>query len=251
FHFGEEEIDLNKIKVSFKKETLLDRESSFKILPKSLNFFSDFILLGFLSLLILVTLSKTYAPKNFKDITAFDRMYSLNIKEENIFRNGIFSYHNGYMIILFSLLASFSYCIIFSGGTRETFSFYLSNWLFTAIVVAIVVVFKMIIMGLFSRVYNMGKLFEIHYYEYLRFSILASFAVAVFSLIVGLSDMPENIYHLLASAWIIMIILRVSIVFFKLNSVVTYQYFHLFSYICATEILPFFWLVQSGYHFFG
>ncbi|MGL1888235.1 MAG: DUF4271 domain-containing protein [Reichenbachiella sp.] len=91
-----------------------------------------------------------------------------------------------------------------------------------------------------SKIFNFNKFIEIHFYSYLRFSLLC--ALGTFGMTIILFVLPVN---LIGITWIVfqvilfvLITIRVVLMFLVLNNNYNFRKLHLFSYLCSAEIIP-------------
>ena len=213
----------------------------------------DFLMVFLLLFFTLIAIVKTGSGQLIADIFNWGRIFSLNAKDESYFRNDVFSANVFVLFAIFCLIISFSFNVAhwLQDSIGGPYSVYIIDLAKTFGTVTVIVIGKIMIIGIFSKIFNFSGLFSVHALEYIRYSITANIVIAVLALIIYVSGASFVTWEMFFYLWIATIVFRIVILTFKLNSIASFHFFHLFSYICATEIVPFFWLAPAGYHFFG
>jgi hypothetical protein len=150
------------------------------------------------------------------------------------------------MIVLHFLPAQYSVAILFQ---PSNFWQALVGWLEISLIVLGIFFLKIVLVYAMSYIFGMREIGGIHFFNWVRLllGVFGLLTVVVF-LYFAAHGHRENFYSFLLSAmawtlagWTILIIL-------KLQRQLSHSMFHLFSYICATELIPFLITIKVLYY---
>ncbi|EMR03788.1 DUF4271 domain-containing protein [Cesiribacter andamanensis] len=125
-------------------------------------------------------------------------------------------------------------------GTDPGFGAYLWSWLRLVALVLLLQLIKYFMLQIMAGIFNFQEFASVHYFDFLRISqmffsmLLAAVAVVFLSLPMQVSAGAS----LLLKVVLIFALLRIGLIFFKLMQLANFRKTYLFSYLCATEILP-------------
>jgi hypothetical protein len=111
-----------------------------------------------------------------------------------------------------------------------------SYWLFALSYFVV----KYILISITGYIFNLSKLSGIHYFEFLRTSTWASLIILLWAVLayIGKIFSPEVFIGWLQLTIIVFALLRVFKMIVALNKMSGFHNLYLFSYLCATEIIP-------------
>lgn len=131
------------------------------------------------------------------------------------------------------------------GLPEATFWILLFTWLKVSLCVLLFLFVKIIIIYLISLLFGIREIAGYHFFNFVRILLVT---IGLFSLVLIvyfiLHGQGVKFYNFLYTVipWILGIWIVLG--FFKLASRVSHSAFHLFSYICATELIPFFLIIE-------
>lgn len=221
--------------------------------------FRDFAIVGALVLIIMLLVIIRLNPKLAADYVSFTRIFSMREGDEGQLYTRIGNTTNVMFYVFCSLLISYYLIIIFHFVTSlypiatsfqaETFGGILVQWLRLSFFVLIILFLKIILVFILSYLFGINEVPGIHMFNWIRFILvfLGALTIILFIYFIwhGQSAQTHSLLLKLL-AWITGIWMIV--IFFKLSSKVSTSMFHLFSYICATELIPFFILIKVLYN---
>lgn len=122
-------------------------------------------------------------------------------------------------------LSSFGYCWL--------------SWFTISGIILLIIVAKIVVIYLFCRLFGFGDEAGYHIFNYIRFllivSVLILFSTAsLITMRIEYEEWIKNVFGILKFIPVLWIL----ILFFKMTNRVPYTMFHLFCYLCATEIIP-------------
>jgi Domain of unknown function (DUF4271) len=213
---------------------------------KPVLFSRDFLLVAALVILALLISIIRLNPKLASDYFSVTKIFSLRESEDSQVYTRITNSSNFLFYGFSSLTIGFFLLILFNrvSDLKSTISVYnfssgMYHWLIVSGIVALVLAAKMITVYLFSFLFNVSELAGLQFFNWIRLFFLAiGFSVALLVVSV-LSNVQTQVwfsffYYLagfLMTSWVIL-------AFFKIAAKTRLGVFHLFSYLCATEIIP-------------
>lgn len=213
------------------------------------TYFKDFVIVAGLLIIVLFLATVKLNPKLASDYFSVTKIFSLREAEDAQANARLTSSSNFQFYIVCSLLLSFYLIIVFHHLPQQyllPLFFKVSNfwnsiwhWLrFSAIILSIFLV-KIFLIYALSRLFGMRGLARIHFFNWIRLllTIVGVSATGLFVYFILRGQHPETFVWFL-SIIIATLIGWIVLVFLKLNGKTDHSTFHLFSYICATEIIP-------------
>jgi hypothetical protein len=209
----------------------------------------DFASLSGLLLIVFFAALITVNPKLTTDYFSLIKVLSMREAEDNQPHARFVIGSNVWFYIFCSLLTALYLMIVFThlpesyslakdAGTL-TFGVLLWQWVKLSFLVLAIVITKGLIIFLLSNLFGMGGIAGVHFLNFIRFALVlvSSLMVILFVYYISRGTNPF-VYKIFLyalpfglSAWIL-------VLFFKLNNRIEHTMFHLFSYICATELIP-------------
>jgi hypothetical protein len=217
------------------------------ILPKPGSSFRDFSVIAILILLILFISLLRLNPKLTSEYFSITKIFSMRETDDGQIYTRITSSSNILFYILSSLMAGFSLVLIFEftrggDGKLVSGSFWLAayEWIKVSFIVLSFFFIKIVLVYSLSRLFGIKGAGRIHFFYWIRvLLVLASLLTIILFLYFISRGQSATLYEVVL--WIITIVLSsmMVLVFLKLIRRSECSIFHLFSYICATEIIPF------------
>lgn len=210
----------------------------------------DFFILVSLVLLVFFAGLLRSNPRFTLDYINVRRVLSFKDREENILNTRLTSTTNliyyGFCSLLISAILIF---LSTDFGGRYFWTEYLQFdslwtgfliWIFAGILVFVLITFKLVFLLAFISLFDLRNFLPTHHFNFLRLSIIVSGLIVVVMLAtVTAGGEPSAISNYLWTFLYISFGFWVLMIFIKLIARAEYRLFHLFSYICATELIPF------------
>jgi len=239
-------------------ETVSDAAST-AIVPLQFSSFRDFAIVGMMILLTMLVIIIKLNPKLTSDYFSITKIFSMREGEESQVYSRITSSTNVlfyaysslmlgyYLIIIFHFLpAHYSAALAFQA---TTFWEAMLEWTRLSFIVLALFFLKIVLVYGLSYVFGMREVSGIHFFNWVRL-LLGVFGVLTIILFLYFitHGQREGFYVFLLSmmswllaGWTILILL-------KLQRAMGHSMFHLFSYICATELIPFLITIKVLYN---
>ncbi len=217
--------------------------------------FTDFIILSALLLFgffVILFRSNTRLTVDYLNLI---KIFSFQEREEVIVTGRIGSSVNLLFFLFISLLCGLLLTTIFYWGqpllhfsgsetiqsTTEAFLW----WLFISFIIFVFLIGKLLLIWSMNTLFGFKNVVRFQFFNFIRSLYVASAIMAVVLIVYFLLDFksPDFFYFLLASACGFMI-LSVFFLYFKLMPRTSSSVFHLFSYLCGSEIIPLMILVK-------
>jgi hypothetical protein len=222
-------------------------------------FFKDFVFVGALILLVMVAVMIRVNPKLATDYFSIPRIFSFREMEDAQVYTRIGSSTNILFYVYCSLLLGFYLLIIFHFVTpvypvgqayeAQSFGGAFFQWLKISSLLLGLLFLKIIMVIGFSSLFGIAEVAGIHFFNWVRL-IVVFFGLLTLALLIYFIWYGQNVSILsfmlqllawITAGWILLI-------FLKLGSKSGASMFHLFSYICATELIPFLFIIKVLYN---
>jgi hypothetical protein len=209
--------------------------------------FSNFILAASLILGIFFTTLFRTNPQLTLDYLNFTKLFYLRDREENQITLRVTSSVNLLFYLFCSLMASLA-LITALQFSREGLSFltyspssttgeYAVQWLLLALAILSVLMAKLAFVSLIGLLYGWRDVTGVQFFNFIRVLILSLSLIAIVSIFCFSMGITVN-YFILLKAGCTLLAVGVGLLYFKLQARTVFRSFHLFSYLCATEIFP-------------
>jgi hypothetical protein len=216
---------------------------------KPSTFFRDFVVVASMLLLIMLVIVMRLNPKLASDYFSVSRIFSIREGDDSQIYMRITSSTNILFYIFCSLILSFYLMVVFhflppaysvaSYLKSQSFIATFLQWLFISLLILAVFFVKIILVYITSILFGSKEIVGIHFFNWVRLllTFFGSLSVILFFYFIlhGQSSTFHSVLLKLIAwcltGWIV-------IIFLKLRRRSGYSMFHLFSYICATEIIP-------------
>ena len=213
------------------------------------TFFRDYVILvtSFL-LLFLLILFKTNSQLTL-DYFSFAKIFSVQERNENLLASRITSSVNLLFYLFCALLTGFLLSVIyyFAGsyflaaklmGINSLPGAFLI-WLKLSLFILVLLASKLVIVLLFSLLFNFRETVSFQFFNFLRLVLFTSVMMALSSLVYFVFKGGQALFYeqLMVLALVLMSAGSV-MVLIKMLARAPFSFFHLFSYLCASEIIP-------------
>jgi hypothetical protein len=209
----------------------------------------DFTSLSGLLLIILFVTIIRVNPKLALDYFSFNRVLSIREAEDNQTHSRFAISSNVWFYIFCSLLVALYLMVVFThlpedyllAKNADSLTFWpvAWEWIKLSFLVLLLLMCKGLIVFLLSNLFGMTGIAGVHFFNYIRFILILTSSLMVLLFIYYISR-GTNPYVYLTFQYVLLFGLGswILVLFFKLNNRIEHSMFHLFSYICATELIP-------------
>jgi hypothetical protein len=224
-------------------------KADFDNLPRSGNFFSDFVIIASLLLLAaLIGLLRVNAGLTLDYLNVI-KLFSLQDRDESTVASRIGASINLFFFALISFFLGLVLIIIFNiapdrvqlagnfvfNSTLQTFL----GWVLISTIILTLLATKLVLIASFSLLFGMRDSVRFQFFNFVRLLFVTAGLMACMSIVYFIfhSQRPSLFYNLLTIGGFF-IIIGTLLLFLKLLARTSFPVFHLFSYLCATEIIP-------------
>jgi hypothetical protein len=224
--------------------------SSIEPLPTGISSFRDFAIIGVLILMIVLIVIIQLNPKLASDYFSVTKIFSVREGEETQTYSRITSSINILFYVYSSLMLGYYLMIVFHFLPSQyraamifqssTFWEAVVHWLELSLIVLALFFVKIVLIYGLSFVFGMGQIGGFHFFNWVRLllGVFGVLSIVVFLYFITRGQREGFYFFFLSTmawvlaSWIVLIVL-------KLWRQMDRSLFHLFSYICATELIPF------------
>ncbi len=211
---------------------------------KDVMLVSLFILLSYLAALYY------YYPKTTLEFLRVSRGFSLREVDENLMKTRPLSSVNLLFYLFYSMLGAWVVLMLaqLSGMHLRLTLFQFNDfwggiltWAEVSLILMAIIFVKYILVSGFKTMFRIPGFLNNHYYNYIRIGLVLYMVVVALVLVtfVTLGVKTESFYYSLVFILSGLYFLRAGVIYFKLMNSAPYAILHLFSYLCATELMPF------------
>lgn len=213
--------------------------------------FRDFVVTVVLGLAIFLIIMIRSNPGLSSDYFSITKMFSLRESDSYLFhyrltRSNILFYVFTSMTLAFYLIL-IDWFIVSDLGSVQITSYFLwmMLWLKISLTILVCLLVKIVLVYLMASLFGLKEIAGVHFFNFIRlvlvFISVLILLLGAYTLLgghqIGVVIFLQSILGWLLGVWII-------VLFLKLSNRIRYSVFHLFSYICATEIIPFLLIVK-------
>jgi hypothetical protein len=220
-----------------------------EIVEKPSTFFKDFVIVAGLLIILLFVLTTRLNPKLSNDYLSLQKIISLRDADDSQSNARLTNSSNVQFYLMTSLLLALFFIMVYkfvpsdyalsTSFVSNSFWKSISLWLLTAIVFVLIFIGKIITIFSLTRLFGLRGLARIHYFNWVRLLLIIFGAASVVIFIYFISrGLSPGFFEVLLYIVTTSLVAWTLIVFLKLNNKSEHSMFHLFSYICATEIIP-------------
>jgi hypothetical protein len=217
--------------------------------PMRFAFFRDFAIIGILILVSMLIIVIQQNPKLASDYFSVVKMFFLREGEDSQIYSRITSSINFLFYVFSSLMVGYYLMIIFRfvpshyavalAFQSDTFGEAMLQWIKLSGIVLIIVFAKVLLVYLLSIMFGFTEIAGIHIFNWIRLLLIVFGVLTIILFFYFILHGQNENFHItllkiiswLLAGWMVLIIL-------KLSRRMNHSMFHLFSYICATELIP-------------
>lgn len=215
------------------------------------TFFRDFVVTATLTLFLFLVAVIRLNPRLSSDYFSITKLFPLRESDSDQFYYRLTS-GNILFYVLTSLVLAFYLMVIGQFVKVELtelkasgYAVSVLTWLKLSLIIFVFLFIKMFVIYIMASLFGIRDIAGFHFFNFTRLLLVF---IGVLALILGpyylLHGQQKSFYAIflygvswILGGWILLL-------FLKLTNRVPYNVFHLFSYICATEILPFLLIVK-------
>ncbi len=213
------------------------------------NSFRDFVVMAGLFVIVLFIVAFRMNPKLASDYFAVNRILASRELEDSQSSVRLTGGSNIQFYVLCSLLIGYYLLIVIQHlpvHYRLPVRFYSTafgsmwwQWLKLSGLVFAVLVAKVSIIFALTRLFDMRGVARFHFFNWIRLLlvVIGAATIVLFIYFIGRGDDPTYYVGFL-SVVVAVLVAWIVVAFFKLSASAGRSMFHLFSYLCATEIIP-------------
>jgi hypothetical protein len=222
-------------------EDLLDRKPGSDL--------RDFISTAGLLLIVMFVAMIKVNSKLASDYFSLQRILSLREAEDNQSHSRFAISSNLWFYIFCSLLAALYFLLVFGHLPDDfavarsldnvTFGIVVWQWIKLAAFIFVLLMVKIAVIYLLSNLFGMTGIAGVHFFNWIRFSLIIFGGMLVVLFVYYISrGINPSVYLTFQYILLTSLVGWIVILFLKLNNRAEHSMFHLFSYICATELIP-------------
>jgi hypothetical protein len=240
-------------------QTPVVERQPYTITKRESSAFRDFVIIGIMALLVMIITIVRLNPKLASDYLSVIKIFSMREGDDSQIYSRIASSTNILFYVFCSLMLGYYLMVIFHfvpsrytaalSFQSETFGGLMLQWLELSMILLIVFFIKIVLIFGLSSLFGMRGIAGIHLFNWVRLLLVIFGLLTAVVFIYCISHgQNENFLStlLLFLAWTLggwMIL-----IFLKLGGRMSHSMFHLFSYICATELIPFLITIKVLYN---
>ncbi|MEP2669973.1 MAG: DUF4271 domain-containing protein [Cyclobacteriaceae bacterium] len=222
---------------------------------RSSDFYLDFSIIASIFLLIFFIILLRTNPRLTFDYLNFVRLFSIQEREDTLLNSRISASVNILYYLLSSLVAGFVLLTIFHFGANlipiaESFAVNslgqsFLQWLKLSGIILIILLVKLLLVLGLARLFDFREAPTAQFYNYVRLIFFMSIISGLGCLCYFVFEIQSlEAYSFLLSAIVFILFFWIAVVGLKLMRRSTFRFFHLFSYLCASELIPIVILVK-------
>jgi hypothetical protein len=217
--------------------------------PMRFSFFRDFVIVGMLILVSVLIIVVQLNPKLASDYFSIIKMFFSREGEESQMYSRITSSINFLFYVYCSLMIGYYLMIIFRfiphqyvvalGFQSDTFGEAMFLWAKLSGIILAIVFFKVVLVYCLSILFGFTEIAGLHIFNWIRLLLIIFGLLTLLLFFYFISHGQNENFHIvllkiiswLLIGWMFLIVI-------KLSKRMSHSMFHLFSYICATELIP-------------
>lgn len=212
-------------------------------------FFKDFVILASFILMAFMVVLFRVNPRLTFDYLNVVKVFSVQERDDAIVAGRIGSSVNLFFFALVSFLFSLLLMIIFyvaPDQVRLAGDFVFQStpqaffiWLLLSFIVFLILIAKLVLIATFSLLFNLKSSVRFQFFNFIRLLFVTTLVMGLVAIVYFIlhSQNPALFYNLLILGSFF-VIMGTIFLFLKLLTRTAFPVFHLFSYLCATEIIP-------------
>jgi len=189
-------------------------------------------------------------PRNASAFITYSKTISLRGMGDNLFRTKIYAATNFKVYIFYGMIFSLlGISVDFMGNNHLGFYLDFENllmpfaiWILLTLTMLTGLVFKQWLIRYFTGLFSIKDFSKIHFFSIVRVSLGGLLPILVIFVLIKFVLKWHNYdnYQIFIPLVVTMFVLRTLIIFLRLLIFSKHRILHLFSYLCATEIIPLF-----------
>ncbi len=222
-----------------------------RLTPRSVSRFNSGVAIAFvLSLVVMSFVSSNYFRVYAKYYSLRD-VLSSRVKEDLFMIGKPLDRPSLLFVILLSMVLGFFILMLHFGGlsmiegnflfqSGNTFAVHTVNFLKLCLLVFIVYVLKFFYLNIMGKLFNLGKVTDLHYFKVIQCSLFFYSLLLLLTLVMynAYIPLPEGIENYLFILMMIFYSWRGLLIYFTINRESNVKFLYLFSYLCIAEALP-------------
>lgn len=233
--------------------------SALQEFSKPPTYFRDFVIAGIFILMTLFVFIIRMNARLTADYFSVIRIFTSHESEDTQLHGRIGNSSNILFYAFCSLIVSFYLVVIFHfvpehffiswAFQADSFPMALLQWIKLSGILFILFMVKIFVVYLASALFGLREIFGLHVFNWIRLMLVSCGVMTIFLALYNISrGVNENVYSSLF--WFIACILVawIIILFPKVARRSNFSLFHIFSYLCATEIIPLLVSIKLLYH---
>ncbi len=213
------------------------------------SYFRDFVILASFLLLTSWIVLFRMNPRLTVDYLNVVKLFSIQERDEAIVAGRIGSSINLFFFALVSFLLGLLFIIIFHlapDRLRLAANFHVLStaqsfliWLLLSAFIFVVLIGKLVLVVSFSLLFGLRDTVRFQFFNFIRLLFVATTLMGCVAIVYFILQTQQAgyFYHLLTMGSLL-VLLGTTLLFMKLLARTSFPIFHLFSYLCATEIIP-------------
>ncbi len=223
-------------------------EGTNPILTRTKNYFNEFFITAVVIIMGFWVFLYRNDPKNSSTFISYSKTLSLRGLGDNLFRTKIFAPTNFKVYIFYGMISSLL-AISVDFMANNHLGFYLdfedillpfAIWILLILAVLTGLIFKQWLISYFTDLFEIKDFSKIHFFSIVRVSLGGVLLILLIFVLIKfvLKWHTYDNYQIFIPLIVTMFVLRTLIIFLRLMIFSKYRILHLFSYLCATEIIP-------------
>lgn len=222
-----------------------------RLTPRSVSRFNSGVAIAFvLSLVVMSFVSSNYFRVYAKYYSLRD-VLSTRVKEDLFMIGKPLDRPSLLFVILLSMVLGFFILMLQFGGlsviegsflfqSGNTFAVHTVNFLKLCLLTFIVYVLKFFYLNIMGKLFNLGKVTDLHYFKVIQCSLFFYSLLLLLTLVMynAYIPLPEGIENYLFILLMIFYSWRGLLIYFTINRESNVKFLYLFSYLCIAEALP-------------
>jgi hypothetical protein len=213
------------------------------------TFFRDYAILASAALSIFLVVLFRTNPQLALDYFSFAKIFSVQERNETQLASRITASANLLFYLFCALLTGFflSAVFYFSGSHFQvaksidisSLSSAFVAWLKLSLFILLLLASKLVIVLVFSSLFNFRETISFQFFNFLRFVLFTGVCMGMATLVYFMFRGAQTVFFEKVMAWALVLLSIGSVmVLIKLLARAPFSFLHLFSYLCASEIIP-------------
>ena len=218
------------------------------ILTRTNNYFNEFFITAVVIIMGFWVFLYYNDPKNASTFISYSKTLSLRGLGDNLFRTKFFSPTNFRVYIFYGMIFSLlGISVDFMANNHLGFYLDFKNilmpfaiWILLILAVLTGLIFKQWLISYFTKIFKIKDFSKNHFFSIIRVSLGGVLLILLIFVLIKfvLKWHSYDNYQIFIPLIITMYVLRTIIIFLRLIIFSKHRMLHLFSYLCATEIIP-------------